>query len=332
MPPLPRVANRHPVTDNRVYPSDAAAAALRLFLGWFGSHYARSVAIPSAESDGEVLQATVTVGRRWELAVGVINTVAPETSVTFEAERAAIERRLDDAGLSTILWMPRGATLPAGEPGLSQLVLALETAKPLEADGRLEVRRPANLYLRRTATTGSVVSVLGGLSGHWAQFTNRVPGSFQLNSQELHRLPLSTEEREALYDRIVHAAGQPEADDTQIITTEDVWSANQLGEGGSTVIGTPLDESDEASSLLRRNLRKLLKKAEPGLRGRPGPRALIVLGSSTYADEEKLSLALRGMDPTLYAGYDILAVVADGLVKVLLEPNRGVLPWDAPLG
>ena len=315
----------------QTYPSDPAATALRLFLGWFGAHYARSVSVDRAESDEAVLHSVVTVGRKWELAVGVVNTVAPDATLSFEAERAAIEKRLDAEGRSIVLWVPRGASLPAGEPGLSQLMLAIEQANQLEEDGRLEVRRPVNLYLRRTATTGSVVSVLGGLSAHWAQFTNRVPGSFQLNSQALYRLPASSEEREALTERIVMAAGQPDVDDTQVVKAEDVWTANDLGEGGSCVIGSPVMESDEASALLRRNLRKLLKQVEPGLRAQPAPRALVVLGAATYADEEKLTWALRGMDPTLFAGYDILAVVADGVVKVLLEPARQTLPWDAPL-
>ena len=59
--------------------------------------------------------------------------------------------------------------------------------------------------------------------------------------------------------------------------------------------------------------------------------ALVVLGASTYAQEEKLSWALRGMDPALYAGYDILVVVADGVLKTILQPQRQTLPWDAPL-
>ncbi|MEO6397972.1 MAG: hypothetical protein ABIP13_05855 [Tepidiformaceae bacterium] len=289
------------------------------------------MAVPLAQSDGAVLHAHVTVGRKWELAVGVVNTVAPDATLTFEAERAAIERRLDIEGRSVALWVPRGAPLPAGEPGLSQLALSLSQANQLEADGRLELRRPVNLYLRRTSNTGSVISVLGGLSAHWAQFTNRVPGSFQLNAQELHRLPASKEEREALTERIVLAAGQPEVDDTVVVSAEDCWTANDLADGGSTVIGSPQRESDEQSSLLRRNLRKLLKQVEPVLRARAEPKALVVLGAATYAEEEKLTWALRGMDPSLFAGFDILAVVADGVVKVLLEPARQTLPWDAPL-
>lgn len=312
------------------YPADVAEAGLRFFLGWFGPHYARSTTVSSATSDGALLSAEVTVGRKWGLSVSVLNTVAADATVEWEASRAAIERRLDLEGRSIALWAPRGAALPALEPGLSQLLLSLEEAAPLE-DGRLELRRPVTLHLRRVGSTGSVVTVLGGLAAHWAQFTNRVPGTFQLNSGELLRLPASTEEREELAERIVLAAGQPEADESQAIRAFDAWTANDLGAGQSCVIGTPAAEHEEWSASLRRNLRRLLKEAEPNLRQPADARALVVLGAATYADEEKLSWALRGMDPTLYAGYDILAVVADGVLKTILQPQRQTLPWDAPL-
>ena len=231
-----------------------------------------------------------------------------------------------------MLWAPPGAAIPAGEPGLSELVLSLDAANTLE-DGRLEVRRPVSLYLRRTSTTGSVITVLGGLSGHWARFTNQVPGSFQMNALELFRLPASEQERDELAERVVLAAGQPDVDETQVIRTEDVWTANDLGDGAACVMGSAALENDEHSAALRRNLRQLLRQAAPALReGKPAARALVVVGAATYAQEEKLSWALRGMDPGLYAGYDIIAVLADGLVKPLLEPARQTLPWDAPLG
>ena len=76
----------------------------------------------------------------------------------------------------------------------------------------------------------------------------------------------------------------------------------------------------------------MLKEAEPHFRTPADARALVVLGASTYAEEEKLSLSLRGMDPSLYAGYDILAVVADGVIKTIMQPQRQTLPWDAPPG
>lgn len=315
----------------RTYPADPAEAGLRLFLSWFGGHYARSVAVGEASSDTSVLTATVTVGRRWTLGVTVLNTLAADADVTWEAARAAIEQRLDATGRSIALWAPRGAVLPAQEPGLSQLVLAIEEAGVLD-DGRLEIRRPVSVYLRRVGNTGSVVTALGGLAGHWAQFTNRVPGTFQLNSQEILRLPAGQPERELLTEAIVLASQQPDVDETRVIPAVDAWTANDLGSGQSCVLGTPQPENDEWSASLRRNLRKQLKQAAEKRASDADARALVVLGASTYADEEKLSWALRGMDPTLYAGHEILAVVADGVVKTLMQPYRQTLPWDAPLG
>lgn len=315
----------------RTYPADPALAGLRLFLGWLGSFYARSVSPPEPGEPAEILQTAVTIGRRWTLEVTLLNTVAPDATVTFESARAAVEQRLDGQGLQLALWLPRGAELPAQEPALSDLVAACEAARSLE-DGRLEVRFPVQLALRRSSREGSVVTVLGGLSGHWAQFTSRVPGSFLLNSQALHRLPSSEAEREALADRIVLAAGQPDVDEGVTIPAEDCWTANPLVEGSSCVVGTPVPESDDSSAALRRNVRRLLRSAienAPPVSG--DARALVLLGAATYADDEKLSWVVKGLDPALYAGFDLVAVICDGVVKPLLQPARGALPWDAPL-
>ena len=311
------------------YPADLAEAGLRIFLSWFGPHYARSVAVDSLESDGDTAVAALTVGRRWSMQALVANTLGLDATIGWEAARAAIEKRLDSERPGTVLWVPRGAQPPSAEPGLSELVLAVEDARTLD-DGRREMRRPVTLHLRRVGTTGSVITVLGGLSGHWAQFTNRVPGTFQLNSHELFRLPFADEDREAISERIVLAAGQPTIDESQSIPAEDCWTITQLDGGQSCVIGTPAPDNDEQSSVLRRNLRRLLKQLQ-GVTPSGDVRALIVLGAATYAAEEKLSWALRGMDPTLYAGFDLVAVIADGVVKTLLLPGRGALPWDAPL-
>jgi hypothetical protein len=312
------------------YPADPAEAGLRLFLSWFGGHYARSTAVESANSDGTVLESNVAVGRRWKLSLNVVNTLAFDATVEWEAARAALEKRLDLEGRSLAVWAPRGAGIPAVEPGLSQFMLSVNSANKLE-DGRLELRRPVNLYLRRVGNTGSVITILGGLAAHWAQFTNRVPGTFQLNSGELLRLPASEEERSELAERIVLAAGQPDVDENVIVRAEDAWTANDLGAGQSCVLGTPAPENEEWSANLRRNLRRKLKELAPPGSGQDA-RALVLIGAASYADEEKLSWALRGMDPTLYSAYDILAVIADGMVKTILQPLRQTLPWDAPLG
>ncbi len=316
---------------DRTYPSDPAALARELFARWAGAHYARSFAQDTGELIDGVTRGAFTVGRRWQLAYAVIDTISPAAEMRYEAARAALEQRLDQSGHSVAVWVPREAPIPAEEPALSEFTIAVEQAQPIE-DGRLEVRRPVTLHLRRTSTSGSVVTALGGLQPHWAQFTNKVPGSFQLNSRDLYRLPNSEDDRLELANRIVQAAAQPDVDEGVQLTAEDVWTANDLGEGRSYVIGSAAHDDDESSAAVRRNTRRMLKAAEPVVRADADARALIVIGASTYADEEKLSWVLRGMDPRLYSGFDIITVITDGLVKVVLEPPRQTLPWDAPLG
>lgn len=316
---------------DRLYPSDPSEAALLLFLDWFGHRYARSTSVTERSPEGEALRgARIRVARRWELACTLLNSVHVDADLPFEAARAAVEQRLDIEGLPYALWLPRGAQLPTGEPGLSQLALAAREARPVDGD-RLELRRPVTLYLRRTSLDGSVVTVLGGLAPLWAQFTNRVAGSFQLNAQDLHRLPESEEERSELIERVVLAAGQPDVDDSCVVPTDDVWTANRLPGDRAHVIGSPVAEGDEASAALRRSLRKLLREAQGAPAAPADARALVILAAATELAGEKVSLTLRGMDPTLYSGYDLIAVVADGQVRVVLDPRAGALPWDAPL-
>ena len=313
------------------YPSEPGEAGLALFLRWFGRHYARSTSLTSVERHGSILRAAVVVGRQWTLDLLVIDSISTGATISWEAARAIVERRLDASGLRVGLWVPRGAQLPREEPGLSALAIAVEEARDA-GEGRQEAVLPVELFLKRTSTTGSVVTILGGLAAHWARFTNRVPGSFQLNSIALHRLPAAQEARDELAERVVLAAGQPEADESQTISAEDCWTVTALGGERSFVLGTPLPENDEQSAAFRRGLRSLLREAASLPRQRADARALAMLSASTYAEEEKVGWALRGMDPSLYAGFDILVTMADGVVKPLLQPGRATLPRDAPVG
>lgn len=309
------------------YPSDGAEAARRLFRRWLGARFARAVSLGDWQSDEHLGGGRLEIGRRWTVGLTVVNTLAVDASLPWEAARGAIEQRFDAAGLSVALFAPRGATLPAQDPGLAELLHSTQQRIAIP-DGRFEVRRPVRLFLRRTSPDGAVVTVLGGLAGLWAQFTNRVPGTFQLNSAELLRLPSDRGERDELFQRIVLAAGQPDVDESVVVSATDAWTAVDLEEGGSAVLGTPRPENEEWSASLRRNLRRLLQRANGERQSGCDATALAILGAATYAEDERLSWSLRGMDPTLYAGYDFVVVVADGVTRAVLEPPPGSLPWD----
>ena len=123
---------------------------------------------------------------------------------------------------------------------------------------------------------------------------------------------------------LVVASQQPDVDEGLSVRAVDADAVKT--DDRSVILGTPNADTDEQSALLRRNLRTLLAAhAVPWVLDLHA-RALVVLGAATFSDEEKLSWALRGMDPTLYAGYDIVAVIADGVVKPLLLPARRALP------
>ena len=185
------------------------------------------------------------------------------------------------------------------------------------------------MLLRRLEADGSVITITGGLSDRWAQFTDKVKGTFHLDSRGLFRLPSDETEREAIFDEIVAACDRTGVDQGLIVPVVDAWTAVDLEDGGSCVIGTPQLATDESRAALRRNVRRGLQAADARRFSDVDVTALAVLGAETYAESERLSWVLRGFDPALYAGYDIIVVIADGVVRTVLEPAAGGVPWDA---
>jgi len=50
-------------------------------------------------------------------------------------------------------------------------------------------------------------------------------------------------------------------------------------------------------------------------------RALILLGHYARMDQEGATTAMRGYDPSLYSGIDFVCLVADGLVKPIIDSS-----------
>ncbi len=118
-----------------------------------------------------------------------------------------------------------------------------------------------------------------------------------------------------------HAGQQAE------LETIDAWTVQRLRGGeGVTIIGRPPDEPGDVGLTVRRNFRRLLAESGPRLHGREADaRALVVLGHYGRMDEEGATTAMRGYDPSLYAGLEFVCLAADGLIKPLMETRSGPL-------
>jgi hypothetical protein len=187
---------------------------------------------------------------------------------------------------------------------------------------RAHVPLPITLILRKNADTGSVVSATGGLNPHWARFTERVRGSFDLDSTRLHRLPESEEHLESLIATVIERSERLESGQMAEIETIDAWTVQRLTDGATTtLIAVPASEARDMGLAVRRNLRRILGEAAPTLRATDATvKALVLLGYYARIEDEGASIAMRGFSPALYSGIDYVAVVADGRVKPLIQP------------
>ena len=290
--------------------------ALELFLRWLNEGVQRRFRIESAVDDGAV--ATDGTVR---LAVEVRALLGPTEDAAWLAARERLEEQVAAAVPGAIaLWVPAGAELPAGEPVLSKFIDHVrQAAVKLGPQERAHVPLPIWLLLRKTSDSGNVVSVTGGLNPHWARFTERVRGTFDLDSTRLHRLPESEEHLEALLDAVVERSSKLEAGQIAEIETIDSWTVQRIAGEGVTIVGVPPAETPDPGLAVRRNLRRILGDAAPALRAADAElKALVLLGYYARMEDEGATIAMRGFSPSLYSGLEYVCLVADGLVKPLI--------------
>jgi hypothetical protein len=298
--------------------------ALELFLYWLRETYQRGFQV---RERGELVSAA---DGEHTLSVAV-RALVPFDDATWERRRALLEELIaDDLPARIALWAPAGADLPGDEPAVSEFTaLVRQAALKLGPHERSYVPLPIELRLRKSQDSGGVVSVTGGLNPHWARFTERVRGSFDLDSTELHRLPESEEHLESLLDAIVERTRTLEAGQVTRIETIDAWTVQRLsGASGVTIVGVPPAATSELGLAVRRNFRKALVEVAPKLREAPQQtRALVVLAPYARIEQEGATTALRGYDPALFTGIDFICLAADGLIKPLIQPPAGVAGW-----
>jgi len=296
-----------------------SSVALELFLRWLNEAHERRFTLPEAADCS-----AISVDGETRLAI----EVRPLLGSVDDAAWVGARRRLEDLlgeGLpgAYALWAPFGAALPSGEPMLSEFIDGVrQAAVKLGPHERSYVPLPARMVLRKISDDGGVVSVTGGLNQHWARFTELVRGTYDLDSTAVHRLPESGAHLDELIGQVVDMTKQLSAGQRAEIETIDAWTLQRLfGEAGVTIVGAPPTQTDDPGLAVRRNFRRILAEVGPSLWSAEADlRALVLLGHYARMDQEGATTAMRGYDPSLYSGIDFVCLVADGLVKPIIDP------------
>jgi hypothetical protein len=199
------------------------------------------------------------------------------------------------------------------------------TASKLASGRTGEVRLPVRLGLGKVRDEGGYASVTGGLGRHWPDISQRLEGSYYLDSRGLNRFTTDEEERTQLFDHIGLLSQGITVGDFVEFEHEDAWSLQRIARGpasegmedGWAIAGCPPGFNPDDGGAIRLLLRKTLSGAVERLRGTPGPKALVLVGAYDYMANENAGPSLRGFDPVLAATFDVIALVSDAEVKAL---------------
>ena len=217
----------------------------------------------------------------------------------------------------------RRARSPTPDDQATALQRIRDAAATLALGDRGEVGFPVTLGLRKTGDEGSYLSVQGGLSPHWARFTNQVFGQFQLDSTALHRLPEDPNTVTQLVDFLVLVAnGIRTAGAATTAPADDTWSLQRLpGLAGARVVAAAPAATPEQGGPVRKALRAGTRTAITALDRSPASvRIITYVGVFRAIQEETASIALRGLDPASFAHFDAACLVADAELRVLFGP------------
>lgn len=305
---------------------------LELLLAWLSRAHGRAFSVERRDYRQPAGLSALAVDGPYRLALEVQPLIGSVENPVWLAYRDQLQREMA-AGLTGAfaLWLPAGADLPPDEDAARAFIQRVQqVARTLQPGERSYVPIPVKLYLRKSRGDGAVVSVVGGLNPYWTRLSDGVRGTYDLDSTRLHRLPESEEQLHELIGLIQRRAAEIEKLGQWVeIETADPWTIQRLSEGsGVAIVGVPPEETREMGIAVRRNLRRILREAGPRLSAQEaGLRALVVLGYYGRLEQEGATIALRGYDPSLYAGLDFLCLAADGLLKPIIERPAHVLPW-----
>ena len=234
------------------------------------------------------------------------------------------------------LWVPPGGELPDAEPGISSLRLAAGRGfGGLEPAQRRELRLPVTLALAKVDVEGAYVSVTGPLAAEWTTLSEGIDGAYHLDARALRRMPEERAELDIVLTRIRDLAAALNVEEIAPAEVHDYWLVSRLPldePQGATVFGAAPEFDPVDGAVVRRELRRQLRRAEEQREaavaaGEDVEMTAVLIGAPlAHIGEEIVTAALRGMSPTAYGGTDLIALVADGSVRQVLQPRS--LPWE----
>lgn len=243
---------------------------------------------------------------------------------------------LEDDPAAYALWVPPGGELPDAEPGLSSLRLTASRGfAGLEPAQRRELRLPVTLALAKVDDEGFYVSVTGPLAAEWTTISEGIQGAYHLDARALRRMPEERAELDIVLTRIRDLAATLNVEEVAPAEVHDYWLVSRLPldePRGATIFGAAPEFDPTDGAVVRRELRRHLRRADEQREaardaGEEVEMTAVLIGAPlAHIGEELVTASLRGMSPTAYGGTDLVALVADGSVRQVLQPRS--LPWE----
>ncbi len=309
-------------------PDRLATYAAALMTEWLSGRSEMPYALTSVV-EGE---APVFVAKAGEVtaAIAIATLWDPTANAGAEDARVAMEERLGEGNVRGpyLLWVPPRAAVPADEPAASDFVMRVQMAcAPMQAGSRNEIDLPVNIQLAKVRDEGGYASVIGGLSRFWTMITERLNGTYHINSAQLRRAPQDEAVRTALFDRIGEVSRGLGLGDAVEIDAVEAWTVQRLpedplGQRGFAIAQAPPNIDPADGTLMRRLVRKRLKDANAALAGIDAQiKGVGLIGIYEYAEHENIGSFVKSLDPALFAGLQFVVAVVDGEVKAIFQPR-----------
>ena len=264
------------------------------------------------------------------MAIAVAAMLEPDADPAAAEAREAMEERLT-AGLVRgpyLLWTPPRGTIPTDEPDASAFVQAVQqAAAPLAPGDRGEVEFPVSVQMAKVRDEGGYASVIGGLSRWWTLITERVNGTFHVNSSKMRRAPQSAMLREAVFDRIGELSKTINTGEAMEFDTVEAWTVQRLredplGERGFAIAMAPPKVDPADGTLMRRLIRKRLKDANAALDAvEADVKGVGLMAIYEYAEHENVGSFVKSLDPGLFAKLQLLGAIVDGEIRPIFQPR-----------